>query len=126
MAEFLIDANLPQKLVFWRDDLCELLPDRQWHDSIIWRYARQQQLTIVTRDADFERLALLEAPPVVILLCLGAAKRRDIWQVLEQWWPTAQVASRQHGCRLVRIYPGWIETVTEDATGVSSGSLEGT
>jgi predicted nuclease of predicted toxin-antitoxin system len=111
MAEFLIDANLPDKLIFWRNDSYELLTDRELHDSIIRRYAREHQLTIVTRDADFERLALLEAPPVVILLCLGLAKRREIWQILERWRVTAQVASRQPGCRLVRVYPGWIETV---------------
>ena len=111
MAEFLIDANLPKKLIFWRESACEMLPDSQWHDSVIWRYARQHRLTIVTRDADFERLALLEGPPIVILLCVGPASRRVIWEILERWWPTAQAASRLPGCQLVRIYPDWVETV---------------
>jgi len=69
MPGFLIDANLPKWLRFWRDDECVFLPDDEWHDSLVWRYAREHQLTIVTKDGDFERLALASGPPVVILLC---------------------------------------------------------
>ena len=115
MAEFLIDANLPKRFAFWHNSSCELLTDPQLHDSVIWRYARRHQLTIVTRDADFERLALLEGPPVVILLCLGMANRREIWQILERWRASAQAASRQPGCQLVRVYPDWMETVPAPA-----------
>jgi predicted nuclease of predicted toxin-antitoxin system len=117
MVEFLIDANLPKRMAFWHDGSCEIVPDTQWHDSHIWRYARQHGPTVVTRDADFERLALLEGPPVVILLCVGMANRREIWQILNQWWTTAQAASRQPGCRMVRVYPDWIEVVATEAAG---------
>ncbi len=106
MSEFLIDANLPKRLRFWHDDACEFLPDHT-----IWRYARERKLTIVTKDHDFEQLALAEGSPTVILLCAGPMSRRELWQLLEKWWLLACEASRQPGCRLVRIYPGFIESI---------------
>jgi predicted nuclease of predicted toxin-antitoxin system len=111
MNKFLIDANLPKRLRFWRDDECVLLPDDEWHDSLVWRYAREHKLTIVTKDEDFERLALASGPPVVILLCVGPSSRQELWGILQQWWPTAREASQQPGCRLVRIFPDCVEVV---------------
>jgi len=111
MPGFLIDANLPKRLRFWRDDECVFLPDDEWHDSLVWRYAREHQLTIVTKDGDFERLALASGPPVVILLCVGPASRQELWGILQHWWPTAREASQQIGCRLVRIFPDCVEVV---------------
>lgn len=108
---FLIDANLPKRLRFWRQDACEFVPDPQWPDHVIWRYARQRGQIIVTKDNDFERLALAEGPPVVIRLCVGPASRRVLWGILERWWAVARDASRQSGCRLVRIHPDWVEVV---------------
>jgi len=65
MNKFLIDANLPKLLRFWHDDACVFLPDDEWHDSRVWLYARENNLTIVTKDGDFEKLALAGGPPVV-------------------------------------------------------------
>ena len=110
-AEFLVDANLPKRFRFWQQDPCEMLPDSQWPDHLIWQYARQRKQTIVTKDNDFERLALSQGPPVVIRLCVGPASRKELWGILERWWPVARDASRQPSCRLVRIYPDWVEVV---------------
>lgn len=111
MADFLIDANLPKRFKFWQADACWFLPDAKWPDHIIWRYARENGLIIVTKDHDFERLALTTGPPIVIRLCVGPASRQVLWKILERWWPVARDASRQPGCRLVRIYPDCIEVV---------------
>ena len=97
MSEFLIDANLPKRLRFWRDTACEFLPDRHWPDHVIWRYARERELTVVTKGRDFERFALAASPPKVILLCAGSMSRRELWQLLEKWWPLACEASRVAG-----------------------------
>ena len=50
MARFLIDANLPYRFNLWQGqdylhvfDLSDTWPDRE-----TWRYAREQELTIVT------------------------------------------------------------------------------
>ncbi len=109
---FLIDANLPKRFRFWRDSPCEFLPDDEWPDHVIWRYAREHGLIIVTKDGDFEKLALAEGPPVVIKLCVGDASRREIWEILARWWLAASQASQQPGCRLVRIYPDYLEIET--------------
>jgi predicted nuclease of predicted toxin-antitoxin system len=111
MPDFLIDANLPKRLRFWRDDACIFLPNDEWHDSIVWRYARENNLIIVTKDGDFEKLALASGPPVVILVCVGSASRQEMWSILQQWWPIARDASQQPGCRLVRIFPDCVEVV---------------
>lgn len=111
MNKFLIDANLPKRLRFWRSEACEFLPDDQWPDHVIWRYAQKNNFIIVTKDADFEKLALAGGPPVVIRLCVGPASRKVLWQLLEQWWPAAREASQQPGCRLVRIFSDCIEVV---------------
>lgn len=111
MSKFLIDANLPRRLKFWREDDCEFVPDTQWPDHVIWQYAKERQLIIVTKDADFEKLALAVGPPVVIHLRAGKRSRKELWQLLAQWWPTAREASQQPGCRLVRIFPDCVEVV---------------
>lgn len=111
MNKFLIDANLPRRLKFWRNDPCQFVPDPQWPDHIIWRYAKEHNLIIVTKDADFEKLALAGGPPIVIRLCAGPASRKELWQLLEQWWAAAREASQQPGCWLVRIFPDCIEVV---------------
>jgi len=111
MSKFLIDANLPHRLRFWQEDDCEFVPDPQWPDHLVWQYAKDNQLIIVTKDADFERLALTVGPPVVIHLRAGQRSRRELWELLAQWWPTARDASQQPGCRLVRIFPDCVEVV---------------
>ena len=74
--------------------------------------ARARDLIVVIKDRGFERLAWQDGPPVVILLCVGPASRRVLWHLLERWWPAARDASRQPGCRLVKIYPDCIEVLT--------------
>ena len=97
MRKFLIDANLPRRLKFWHEDNCEFVPDAQWPDHLIWQYAKERQLIIVTKDADFEKLALAMGPPVVIHLRAGSRSRKELWQLLAQWWPTAREASQAAG-----------------------------
>ncbi|QKG54108.1 DUF5615 family PIN-like protein [Hymenobacter sp. BRD67] len=111
MPEFLIDANLPKRLRFWHNESCIFLPDDEWHDSLVWNYAHAHNLTIVTKDGDFEKLALGSGPPVVIILCVGRASRQEMWSILQHWWAAARDASRQPDCRLVRIFPDCIEVV---------------
>jgi len=52
-------------------------------DLEIWVYARDQGFVIVTKDADFEKLSLLNgAPPKVIWLRLGNATNQEVQRVL--------------------------------------------
>jgi len=111
MSKFLIDANLPRRLKFWQEDDCEFVPDPQWPDHLVWQYAKDNQIIIVTKDADFKKLALTVGPPVVIHLRVGQRSCRELWELLAQWWPTAREASQQSDCRLVRIFPDCVEVV---------------
>jgi len=59
-----------------------------WADSEIWLYAQERELTIVTKDADFSTLAILnDPPPSVIHLRIANLKMRDLHTFLQRVWP---------------------------------------
>ncbi len=52
-------------------------------DEIIWEFARTNQLTIVSKDADFyQRCILFGAPPKFIWLRVGNCSRDDLVNLL--------------------------------------------
>jgi predicted nuclease of predicted toxin-antitoxin system len=59
MAVYLIDANLPYNFSLWSgtDYIHVRDIDDEWSDTRIWEYAKQNDLTIVTKDADLESIA---------------------------------------------------------------------
>lgn len=73
----LLDANLSPALCKGLENffpgICHVLElSLQAEDAEIWEFARSKELTIVTKDADFEHLStLLGHPPKVILVRLG-------------------------------------------------------
>ena len=85
----LLDQNLSPRLC---EDLKDLLPHavhvrdvglESADDLVVWTYARQHGLTIVTKDADFNNLAfLLGAPPKVVWIKLGNCSTSDIEALL--------------------------------------------
>ena len=90
MLRFLIDANLPYRFVVWRGEAFEQVLDlgESWSDLEIWRYARENNLVIVTKDADFSDWVMLsEPPPKVIHLRFGNMKMRDFYQFIQKIWP---------------------------------------
>src|SRR4029079_16931340 len=81
MARFVIDVNLPYYFSVWKGPDFSHLRDLgdDWTDTRIWNYARQEGLTIVTKDTDFSDRVLLAAPPPrVIHIRLGNMKIREI------------------------------------------------
>jgi predicted nuclease of predicted toxin-antitoxin system len=78
MSKFLIDANRPRRLKFWQEDECEFVPDPQWPDHLVWQYARDNQLIIVTKDTDVEKLALTVGSPIIIYLWAVQRSRREL------------------------------------------------
>jgi predicted nuclease of predicted toxin-antitoxin system len=85
MARFLIDANLPYRFALWQGleytHVFDL--DDTWPDSEIWRYAKAEGLTIVTKDADFSARAMVsQPPPRVIHLRIGNLRMRDFHKLL--------------------------------------------
>ncbi len=57
MAKYLIDVNLPRYFSLWNSPDYLFVSDinDEWTDEEIWNYATLNELTIVTKDADFLR-----------------------------------------------------------------------
>lgn len=112
MKKYLIDANLPRKIKIWQTDEFEFvsLINDEWKDSEIWEYARQNDLTIVTKDADFShRIMISRQPPKVIHIKIGNMKLKDFEAAIEKNWKTVEKISETH--KLVNVFSDRIEAV---------------
>ncbi|MGI9055919.1 MAG: DUF5615 family PIN-like protein [Pyrinomonadaceae bacterium] len=112
MAKFLIDANLPYRFSLWRSDdyVHQNDIDDEWTDTQIWNYAKQNNLTIVTKDADFSnRIIFHEPPPKVIHIRFGNLKMRDFFTVTTAIWSDVLELSETH--KLVNVFRDRIEAI---------------
>ena len=69
MKNYLIDVNLPDRFSLWHAQHYQYVSglDAHWDDRTIWEYARQKNMTIVTKDRDFyDRIVVSTPPPSVI------------------------------------------------------------
>ncbi len=91
MKRLLFDQNLSPRLV---SHLADLYPNSvhvfmvglsSALDTEIWEYARANDLTIVTKDADFSELGLLRGfPPKVIWIRRGNCSTAEILSLLRE------------------------------------------
>jgi len=112
MAGYLIDVNLPRYFYLWSGDDCQHICEinDEWKDSQIWQYAEEHDLTIVTKDADFSELSLINKPPPrVIHIKFGNMKMREFHKAISRVWVDVTSLSRKH--RLVRVYRDRIEAI---------------
>ncbi len=89
--KLLFDQNLSPRLVH---HLSDLYPDSehvytagldQASDAVLWEYAGKNDLTLVTKDADFGEIGeVLGFPPKVIWIRLGNCSTRQIESILRQ------------------------------------------
>src|SRR5215210_5987887 len=102
MPRYLIDVNLPYYFSLWRgpDYLHVRDLDDEWLDTKVWSYAKQQSLTIVSKDADFSARVLVETPPRVIHIRFGNLKMREFHERISEIWPTVCDLSARY--RLVK------------------------
>ena len=80
MPKYLIDVNLPYRFSLWNSDdfVHQTNIDDEWTDEQIWEYAKENNLTIITKDADFSnRIIFHEPPPRVIHIRFGNMKMRE-------------------------------------------------
>lgn len=87
--KLLFDQNLSPQLV---DRLVDVYPDSghvtpagldRASDGEVWKYARENDHVIVTKDADFEELSQLRgSPPKVVWLRLGNCTTAEIEAIL--------------------------------------------
>ena len=87
---------------------------KRW--AAVWMMLRcgatrwQNELVIVSKDADFsERILLAPPPPWVVHLRIGNMRRRDFHAFLARVWP--QVESLLPGHKLVNVFADRIEAV---------------
>lgn len=112
MKKYLIDANLPSKIKIWQSEEFEFVINinDEWSDSEIWKYAEANNLTIVTKDADFShRIMVGNSPPKVIHIKIGNMKLREFESVINKIWKKAEQMSESH--KLVNVFLDRIEAI---------------
>jgi len=79
-------------------------------DSKIWSYTKENNLTIVTKDADFsDRIMLNNPPPRVIHIKLGNMKMKAFHDAIDTIWDEVLMMSREY--KLVRVFKDKIEGI---------------
>jgi predicted nuclease of predicted toxin-antitoxin system len=112
MAKYIIDAHLPYYFALWSGaEYVRVLDlDEKWTDTEIWEYAKTNNLTIVTKDADFsDRVLLGQPPPHVIHIKFGNMRMREFHQTIFKVWDEVCKLSEQY--RLVRIFKDRVECI---------------
>jgi len=112
MIKYIIDANLPYYFSLWKGEeyqhVIDINPNMK--DSEIWKYARENNLIIVTKDTDFSDLVLLNNPPPrVIHIKLGNMKMKAFHNAMDNIWNEVLLLSQEY--KLIRIYKEKIEGV---------------
>jgi predicted nuclease of predicted toxin-antitoxin system len=105
MARFLVDANLPKKFKFWSGEEFWHVADfdSKWPDSKVWDFARANNLTIITKDADFsDRIIAVAPPPKVIHLKTGNMRLQNFHDFISKNWEEIKLFSQTH--KLVNVY----------------------
>jgi predicted nuclease of predicted toxin-antitoxin system len=85
MPKYLIDANLPYYFSIWNtgDYIHQRDLVDSWTDEQIWDYGKVNNLTIITKDADFShKIIFKEPPPKVIHIKIGNMKLKDFLNTL--------------------------------------------
>ena len=87
MTGYLFDENLPSKIQFEPSYPITHVSSlgKSPSDRVIWHYAEQNDLVIVTKDSDFsDRIIISSPPPRVIHLRFGNMRRKDFHAYLSK------------------------------------------
>jgi predicted nuclease of predicted toxin-antitoxin system len=111
MKKYLIDANLPYHFSLWNNE--EFIHvfdiDDEMTDEEIWNYAKENDLIIVTKDADFTaRILLSKPPPKVIHLKIGNMRIKEFHTFINRNW--ALILNLIDENKLVKVFNDRIET----------------
>lgn len=109
---FLIDVNLPRFFSIWNstDYIHQVDLGDEWPDSMIWQYAKENNLTIITKDSDFSsRILLHTPPPKVIHIRLGNMKMSQFYDTINALWP--EVVQLNESYKLINVFSDRIEGV---------------
>lgn len=110
MPIYLIDVNLPRYFSIWNSDdyIHQNDINAKSKDHEIWQYAKNNNLTIITKDSDFSnRILLSQPPPKIIHVRLGNMNMKDFYLVIEKCWSQTIELAETH--KLVTVYHNRIE-----------------
>lgn len=112
MAQYLVDANLPYMFSLWKSE--KFIHVFEINDSLsddeIWNYAKENKLTIVTKDADFSNKTLFNPPPPkVIHLKIGNMNMKRLHDFINKNWPEIESVSNSH--KLTNVFIDRIEGI---------------
>lgn len=108
-VSFLVDANLPSKIALFHSEQFAFARDLgiEQSDEAIWAYAREQGLTILTRDFDFYRFISMRGfPPSVIWIRMHRVKIDRMRTLLTQNWK--EILKLVEDFALVEVFPDQI------------------
>lgn len=112
MNGFLLDENLPRRLLFQPGGLVTQAATLGANpsDAQLWDYARDHELVIVTKDADFSgRIILATPPPWIVHLRLGNLRRKQFHAFLADLWPKIEALLSAH--KLINVFHDRIEGI---------------
>ena len=112
MKKYLVDVNLPYYFSLWKGE--EFIYQREidplMSDSLIWQYAKENGLTIITKDGDFsERILFHTPPPKIIHIKYGNLKMNEFHHLISVNWANICELSENH--KLVRVFKDRIEAI---------------
>ncbi|BAZ14696.1 hypothetical protein NIES4071_65400 [Calothrix sp. NIES-4071] len=74
-------------------------------DTEVWQYARQEGFLIVTKDADFSELCLLQGfPPKIIWIRRGNCKTADIEAILRSHYDDIENLNNDEKVGVLRLF----------------------
>ena len=112
MPKYLIDANLPYYFNLWNSEnyIHQFDLDPKASDRSIWNYAKERNLTIVTKDSDFSnRILMAQPPPKVIHIKFGNKDMNHFFDLVNTFWNEVLEMNESH--KLVNMYEERIEGI---------------
>ena len=112
MPKFLIDVNLPYYFSLWNnsDFIHQKDINDEWSDEQIWIYAKENNLTIISKDSDFSNKVMMNIPPPkVIHIRFGNMKMNPFFDAISKVWN--DVVEMNHEHKLVNVFLDRIEGI---------------
>lgn len=110
--KYLIDVNLPRFFSVWnnRNFIHQYDLGDEWADIEIWNYAKENNLTIITKDADFSAKMILQTPPPkVVHIRLGNMKMKQFHDVISSLW--SQIIELNKDYKLINVFSDRLEGI---------------
>lgn len=112
MPKYIVNSNLPQTFNLWQsDDFINAVSIKiDGDDNLIWNYAKENNLTILSRDKDFaDRILHTNPPPKVIHFRLRNIKYAQFRKLMNEQWNRITFFNLNY--KLVVVYHNSVEGI---------------